>query len=151
MPQSLLSVAGMLQLRYMWWLARIYSVFTFVAVNFNMNQMIVYVVLLCVLGHTIITSPTCALAQCFFPNNHVAHGVINKYIAWILTWAPQFVNATIPEPVSGSGARLRCIMLSGLCMQRSHKPVMDYRETLSYCFYFWCWEPLLWIPSDASR
>ena len=69
-PHSLLSVAGILQFPFVRYFTRIPWIFRSVSVSVAGNQMALGSVLLCVLRHTIMTSPTCALTQLFVPDNH---------------------------------------------------------------------------------
>ena len=69
-PHSLLSIAGILQfliVRYFTWIPWI---FRSVSVSVAGNQMVLGPELSCVLRHTIMTSPSCALTQLFVPGNH---------------------------------------------------------------------------------
>ena len=67
---SLLSVAGILQFPFVRYFTRIPWIFRSVSVSVAGNQMALGSVLSCVLRHTIMTSPTCALTQLFVPDNH---------------------------------------------------------------------------------
>ena len=69
-PHSLLSVTGVFKfpiVRYFTWIPWI---FRSVSVSVAGNQMALGSVLSCVLRHTIMTSPTCALTQLIVPDNH---------------------------------------------------------------------------------
>ena len=69
-PHSLLSVTGILQFRFVRYFTWIPWIFRSVSVSVAGNQMALGSALLCVLRHTIMTSPTCALTQLFVPDNH---------------------------------------------------------------------------------